>query len=514
MPGRYGAATRALRARLTLCAFAAVIAGATAPSIAFAQTVVIRDIGPGRAGRWLRSALAEPHVLIRADSAHPAQLRRDTTYNETVIVIGGPAEVASTVHGEVIVVGGDLFLHPGVNIASRAVAIGGGVYETSLGTVHGGIFAFREFTYRLTVLPDQTLALDYELTEVRDTRVVTLPGFFGVRIPSYDRTNGLSFPFGPTLSFDTARYELDLLGVYRSQLGTVDPEVEARGTIGRRLTLDARAGRYTETNERWIYSDIANSLHMIATGADARNYYRADRADARLSYVLETSTARFTLDAGALAERARSVRPDTGALGGPWSLLERNEPTGRLRPNPHILPGTITSALAGAAMEWADQGVTATLTADAELPFSTPDGSRFVQTTLDAFVGFPTFSTQTVEIESHAVITAGDTAPPQRYSYLGGAGTLPTFDLLQFGGDELFFAEGRYIIPIDHITIRYLGSPTLTLRYITGGAGVGKLPTLEQNVGARLALSFLRVDYLVDPASNRSNFSVGLSVFR
>ena len=494
--------------------FFALVAGTIAPRGVAAQEVVIRDLGPGRAGRWLRSALAEPHVLIRADSAHPAILKRDTTYDQTVIVIGGPAEVASTVHGEVIVVGGDLFLHPGVNIASRAMAIGGGVYETSLGQVHGGIFSYREFTYRVTVLPDGRLSLDYELTEVRDTRVVTLPGFFGVRLPSYDRSNGLSLPFGPTLAFDTARYELDLLGVYRSQLGVVDPQAEVRGTIGRRLTVRLRGGRYTETNERWIYSDIANSLHMIATGSDARNYYRADRADALVSWVLETSTARFTFGAGGLAERARSVRPDSGALGGPWSMFERNEPMGRLRPNPRILPGTITSGVAGAAMDWADQGVTARLTADLEVPFSTPNDSRFVQTTLDAFVGFPTFSTQTVEIESHAIITAGDTAPPQRYSYLGGAGTLPTFDLLQFGGDELFWAEGRYIIPVDRVRIRYLGSPTLTLRYITGGAGVGKLPSLEQNVGGRLALSFLRVDYLIDPASRRSDFSVGLSIFR
>lgn len=492
----------------------ALMAGAIAPHVVDAQQVVIQDMGPGRAGRWLRSALAAPHVLIRADSAHPAVLKRDTTYDETVIVIGGPAEVASTVHGEVIVVGGDLYLHPGVNIASRAMAIGGGVYETSLGQVHGGIFSYREFTYRVTVLPDGTLSLDYELTEVRDTRVVTLPGFFGVRLPSYDRSNGLSLPFGPALAFDTARYEVDLLGVYRSQLGVVDPQAEVRGTIGRRLTARLRGGRYTETNEEWIYSDIANSLHMLVTGTDARNYYRADRADALVSWVLESSTARFTLSAGGLAERARSVRPDTGARGGPWSMFKRNEEMGRLRPNPRILPGTITSAIAGGAMEWTDQGVTAKLTADAEFPFSTPNNARFVQTTLDAFVGFPTFSTQTVEIESHAIITAGDSAPPQRYSYLGGAGTLPTFDLLQFGGDELFWAEGRYIIPIDHFQIRYLGSPTVTLRYITGGAGVGKLPPLEQNVGARLALSFFRVDYLIDPASRRSDFAVGLSIFR
>jgi hypothetical protein len=54
----------------------------------------------------------------------------------------------------------------------------------------------------------------------------------------------------------------------------------------------------------------------------------------------------------------------------------------------------------------------------------------------------------------------------------------------------------------------------VTLRYMTGGADVGRFPTLEQNVGLRLAISLLRVDYIVDPASRRSTFSVGLSFFR
>lgn len=503
--------------RRRVVAFLVIIAGiatAVAPRIAAAQAVVIRDIGPGRAGRWLRSALAEPHVIIRSDSAHPVHLARDTTYEQNVIVVGGPAYVGSTVHGTVIVVGGDLFLHPGVNISSRAMAIGGGVYETTLGTVRGGTYSFREFTYRLDHLPDGAIALDYEPIEVRDTRVVTLPGFYGVRIPSYDRANGLSLPLGPTLSFDTARYELDLLAVYRSQLGAVDPEAQLRGTIGRRLTIQLNAGRFTETNDRWIFGDIPNALHMLFSGSDTRNYYRADRADASVSYLIETTTASFTVHAGALAERARSVRPDTGARGGPWTLLDRNNPLGRLRPNPRVLPGTITSALGGVGMQWANQGVTANFIGDVELPFSTPNSSRFFQTTLDGFVGFPTFRSQTVEIESHALVTAGDTAPPQRYSYLGGAGTLPTFELLRFGGDELFFAEGRYLIPIDRIRIRGLGSPTVTLRYITGAAGVGKLPPLEQNVGFRFALSFGRLDYVIDPASHKSELSFGLSLFR
>ena len=498
---------------LGLAALAASVSRLDAQASTSGPRVFIRDAGPGRAGRWLRDALAAPHVLLRSDSLHPAELPRDATFATTVIVLG-PARVASTVHGDVIVVGGDLFLRPGVKIDGRAIAIGGGVYWTSLGTVSGGRFPFPEFTYTSAILPDGTIALDYFALEKRDTRLVVLPGIYGVRLPSYDRTDGLSIPFGPTFRLDTARIEVDPQIVYRSQLGTIDPRVDVTATLGRRLTLEASAGRMTETNERWIYGDFTNSIGTIATGTDARNYYRANRAEARAAYRFEGSTTQLTIIGGGLGERASSIRPDTGARGGPWSFTGRHNVLRILRPNPRIHSGTIASALGGGRLDFADQMVKAQLTVETEVPFTTPDNERFVQTTIDGTVGFPTFKTQRVEIESHAVLTAGDTAPPQRFAYLGGAGTLPTFDLLEFGGDQLFFAEGRYIIPVDRIRIRYLGSPTFTLRYITGGAAIGSFPTLEQNVGARLAISLLRIDYLVDPASRKSKVGVGLSFFR
>lgn len=508
---RPAVATRVFAVVALLAAFSAI---ATRP--ASAQTIEISDLGPGRAGRWLRDDLRGAHVLLRSDSAKPIALRRDTMYTSSVVVLGGPATVASNVRGDVIVVGGDLFLHPGVEISGRAIAIGGGVYETSLGNVRGGIYTNRDFTYRVTTRPDGTISLEYEPIEVRDLRVVTLPGFYGVRIPSYDRSDGLSFPVGPTFSFDTARIEVDALATYRSQLGVVDPSVDIRASIGRRLTIDANAGRTTASNDRWIYSDMANSLTTLAVGNDVRNYYRADRAEGRLTYRFEGAVSALAVSLGARDERAWSVRPDSGARGGPWSFFGRRDPEREhmLRPNPRVLAGNIASALAGARLEWGDQGVTAALDAQLEAPWSVVGDRRFVQTTLDGAVGFPTFATQSVQIASHAVLTSGDTAPPQRFAYLGGAGTLPTFDLLQFGGDELFFVEGSYIIPVDRVRIRVLGSPTFTLRYMAGAAGVGRLPSIEQNVGVRLAISLLRVDFFVDPASRRTRASAGLSLFR
>ena len=265
-----------LRSLVVACGLG-LVASASCPYRLKAQVatsiprVFVRDAGPGRAGRWLREALEAPHLLLRSDSLHPAELPRDSTYATTVIVLG-PARVASTVHGDVIVVGGDLFLRPGVRIDGRAVAIGGGVYWTSLGTVGGGRFPFPEFTYAGTTLPNGSIALDYLALEKRDTRLVVLPGIYGLRIPSYDRTDGLSIPFGPTFRFDTARIEVDPLVVYRSQLGTIDPRLEVRATFGRRLTLEGSAERVTMTNEKWIYGDFSNSIGTLiaATGPRTR----------------------------------------------------------------------------------------------------------------------------------------------------------------------------------------------------------------------------------------------------
>ena len=54
------------------------------------------------------------------------------------------ATVASTVHGDVVVINGDLFLQPGAKIDGRAVAIGGGVYDSQQASVGGEKLSFRD----------------------------------------------------------------------------------------------------------------------------------------------------------------------------------------------------------------------------------------------------------------------------------------------------------------------------------------------------------------------------------
>ena len=495
-------------------ALLAVILVAAAARLPAQPVVRITDLGPGVAGRLLRDALLQPHVLyVAAGDTIPVRLRRDSVFERTVIVLGRSATVSATVRGDVIVVGGDLYLHPGAQIDGRAVAIGGGVYNSTLAIVRGGRQSYRDETFDVIRQAPGVYALDYRALNGPLPPPVSLPGLFGVRFPTYDRVDGLSIPWGPYGEFLDGRALVDLTATYRSNLGAIDPWLAGHLALGRRSALDASLGRTTLSNDAWIWSDLVNSLSTFGLGTDTRNYYRADRAQASVSRSWEWATGLVEPFIGGAVERGWSTGPQTPDAKRPWSLWGHDSMRRILRPNPPVVAGTIVSALVGSTLHWENQGVVADLSLSTEVAPRSPTDARFVQTTGDASVVFPTFGTQRLSVTSH-VVTTGGHAPPQRYAYLGGSGTLPTFRLLQFGGDELLFVDARYAIPLDRVVIRYVGAPTITLRYATGAAGVGRLPPLEQNVGAMLSVNLARVEYLIDPHTHRSNISFGLSVSR
>jgi hypothetical protein len=456
----------------------------------------------------LQEALSQPFELIVPDSV--AHLPRDSIINRTVLVLGGDATVASTVHGDVIVVDGDLFLHPGAMIDGRAVAIGGGVYPSSLARVAMGTESFRDVTFDVTRAPAGRFYLDWRVISPVVFETLTFPIVFGFRLPTYTRVDGLGLPWGPRIMLDTGRIIIDPLVTYRSDLGEIDPSLTTRLAIGRLTSLEVRAMRGTFTNDAWIRSDIGNLLGTLATGHDYRNYWRADRGEALIQRRWERASTMLAFEIGARAERAWSV-----AAGGPWSAFGRGDvEEGMLRPNPEVRHGRIISGLAGARFDWDRQDVTLSSALLTETALDAPDDARFTQSTLDARIAFPTVRTHTFSFEAHAVHTFGDRPPPQRFAYLGGSGTLPTFDILEFGGDQLLFLESGYSIPIERIRIPIAGSPVITLRHMIAMAGVDSLPPFEQNLGVRVRVGPIRADWTIEPVSRDTKISAGLAVVR
>ncbi|HET9683022.1 MAG TPA: hypothetical protein VFP15_02905, partial [Gemmatimonadaceae bacterium] len=239
------------------------------PVSAGAQQVVIREPGPAPTAAIIQRVLAAPHA-IRAGSERLV-LTRDSTFSTGLVVLGRPTYLAGRVNGDVVVVGADLFLRPGVDVAGRAAALGGTVANTTLGMVRGGTLSVRDETYDVT-REDGTYVLRYrDLRPEPDEPLVFLPGIQGLLPPKYDRVDGLSLPVGVGFSSPTGLARLQLDATYRSRLGIVDPGATLTITPSERLRLEARGARDTRTNDDWIYSDPVNSLTSFFGGVDTRN---------------------------------------------------------------------------------------------------------------------------------------------------------------------------------------------------------------------------------------------------
>lgn len=479
-----------------------------------AQIITLTNPGPRAASRELRGVLARPYrVIVGTDSV--LALPRDSTVTETIVIIGVPrVTVASTVQGSVVVVGGDLWLHPGVAITEHALVFGGGVYATMLGTVGGRTIAYRDFTYDVAEIPGG-YAFTYRLLAPDEFERIEFPGAYGVRVPAYDRVNGLSLPFGPRFWLDSTRYSVEPIVTYRTDLGAIDPELRATMVVSRISAVELTASRTTLTNDGWIRGSFINSLGALFTGTDVRNYRRSDRAEIRYRRDLERDDGVITPFIGAQTERSWSVGPRPGATSGPWSLFGRkDDEEGMRRPNPPVMRGRISSVVGGANAELQLQDVSVGARSAVEVALDSPDDSRFVQTTVDGRVRFPAIRNHRFQVELHSVLTFGDIAPPQRFSYLGGAGTLPTIPLLSMGGDQLLFVESVYTVPIERISVTFLGSPSVSVRHMIGSAGVDHLPGFVNNVGLRLAWSLLKADFVLDPETRDTDFSIGLSFAR
>ena len=502
-----------MRFRRAIRALASVVLLAAART-AHGQIITLADPGPRAASRELRQVLSRPYqVIVGTDSV--LALPRDTMITGTIVIIGVPrVTVASTVQGSVVVIGGDLWLHPGVAIAEHALVFGGGVYATMLGTVGGRTVAYRDFTYDVTRTADG-YSLTYRALSVEEYAPIELPGAYGVRIPAYDRVNGLSLPFGPRFNFEAGRYTIDPIITWRTDLGAIDPEVRATMILSRVSAVELNAGRTTLTNDGWIRGSFINSMTSLFAGTDVRNYRRADRAEVRYRRDVEREAGVITPSIGVQTERAWSVAPGIGATSGPWSVLKRTDlEEGMRRPNPPVARGRISSVIGGADASLQLQDVTVGIRSAMEAVLDAPADARFVQTTVNGRVGFPAIRNHRFQVEVHSIITIGDIAPPQRFSYLGGSGTLPTMRLLSMGGDELLFAESMYTIPVERVSVKFLGSPSVSVRHMIGSAGVDHLPGFVNNIGLRLAWSLFKADFTLDPETSDTDFSIGLSFAR
>ena len=356
---------------------------------------------------------------------------------------------------------------------------------------------------------------------VYDNQPVSLAFGIGLRIPSYNRVDGLALPWGPDVKLAGGRFTLAPTVTYRSHIGKFDPSISGMIAVSGADTIRFFGGRSTFSNDTWIRSDIMNSLTAIGVGTDTRNYFRADRGEVEIFHTFTRPMMRITPSLGALHEFAWSTGDPLPHSSAPWAFFGRTDDLKMRRINPAIVRGHTTSALAGLRLDYDDNVTKARFSARLENAFDAPESltldGDFVQATLDARADFPTFGLQSFVFKGHSVFTGGD-APPQRYAYLGGSSTLSTVDLLALGGDRLLFVEGEYLYPLARPVLQFVGAPVINLRYAAGAAGVGELDEFIHNVSAGVSLKVVKVEYHYDPSfkdrpyRDKSALSLSLSM--
>lgn len=347
---------------------------------------------------------------------------------------------------------------------------------------------------------------------IYDDSPISLPLGIGFRLPAYTRVDGLVLPWGPRLELGDGKLEANAIVAYRSHLGTLDPRFDVSLRARSNLWLEVEGERGTFSNDKWIRGDLVNSAASFFTGSDARNYFRADRYTARARLEIARGAMFFEPAVGLLTERARSLGSPVPPRSHPWSVFGRTSEQGMRRPNPAIEKGRITSALAVLGFNYAREKLSFDGSSLLETAVEAPRGASFSQISTTLRGRFPALANHEFAFRARGLTTLGDTAPPQRHGYLGGAGTLNTLDLLEIGGDRLLFVEGIYSVPIGRVELPFVGSPVVGLRYAAGSAGIGRLPNFIQNVGVRVGVKFATLEYTYDPARRESAFSAGVSL--
>lgn len=481
------------------------------PAGAAGQRLVIEARSRQPAVRALQEIVArDDYRVIDRDTVFPTTFRHEGD----LVVVGAVVRLEGAVTGSVGVVGGSFFLRPGARVGGVAAAVAGSIGMSSLATI--GDTLSLPLEYDVTV----TRAGEEFRVAVRNPArppMLALAGAFGVLLPSYDRVNGATVRVGVGGSFgaDSLRPRYQVVGSYYSARGTVGARGRFLLPFGGGAHLSVAGGREVVTRDAWIRDDFSNSVSALIVRSDVRNYYESDYGAVFIRQlppvVLDPGQGYFVPRLGVIASRDRSL-----AARDPWTLFG-DEPW---RPNPEVFEGTLTSAVAGFTTGGRGRTSDFQLDADVEWAFPSPIGfdwgeQEFVQAIVDGRWSMLAMWGHTLAVRAHAMQTFGpDPAPPQRWSHVGGPGTLPTLPQASLRGDNLVFVESTYAVPLRFLTLPVVGIPSLAARHAVGSAWVTNTdaPRWEQNLGLGVRFNVAEFFLYADPAraDHDPHFSFGV----
>lgn len=421
-------------------------------------------------------------------------LSRDTvlapadTVAGNVLVLDATVRSSGHVQGDVFVVGGDLFLRPQATVDGGVTAMAGGLYTSGEARVEGSV------THRpnllLRVVPREG---GWEIFHVREEpSPLELHGLSGFHAPAYRRVDGWTFGWGARVRATGVAGQPSLDGALRVHTrgsrileGSLSAAVHPTG--GTRVTLTGE--RRTRTRDGWIRGELANTASYLLGLGDLRNYYRAERAELRV-----TSTARQGWAPFLSVQWEEASRMTARPLG----VLFADD--AEVRPNPPVDEGRIVSLGAGLAHRRRSASSRFMGRLGVEAADSTVAGD-FSFLLAEARLAWRQRLSRghRLELRGLARWDATGELPRQRWSALGGGGSLPALGTLTLRGPRLAFLSATWLVPVEPLRLPVLGTPWIFVRNAAGTAwSAGEAFGLEDNVMAGVRFLFLEAGLAAD----------------
>ena len=445
--------------RLVLAGQLAAASAAGLPGAASGQEVRMAEAPRSEAQAGLAAFLeAGGFTLWTRDTV----LARGDTVPGAVLLLEGTARLAGRIEGDLYVVDGDLFLRSGASIAGDVVVLAGGFYDSELADVTGTV------TYR----PNEPLRVrpargGFEIiSEVEPEPPFELDGRYGLHAPTYDRVNGLSIPVGARTRFSAVpgRPELAVGMTWIPARDDVDVRLHNAWRLGERVRLGPYVKRAVVSNEAWIRSTWYNSLAHFVAGDDVRSHYDSRESGLELEWAGTEppeweEAPRWRVVAAVGREEAEALLPRQ------VTILFGEQAPGPVPSvpdyDPHLQIDEGSLWFGRVGFEWGSQtrnrrtalgfGIEAGLADEIGHPFDGLDGVG----SFDFLLVEGRVSTRRVTAVGHAVegfalgrLDVSGRLPMQRYSTIGGIGTLPTMPLRGLRAPRLLYAEVAYAIPL------------------------------------------------------------------
>lgn len=411
----------------------------------------------------------------------------DARIEGDLLILEADVRLSGTVTGDVVAVGGDLFLRPGARIEGSVLVLGGGFYSSQRAEIAGELVYRPNDVYAVVRTPG-----GIRIRPVRDVpETLTLHGLSGIRFPTYQRVDEWTLGVGATVRHVGWGWQPSLEGRLRlkTERGDLEGTLRQAWYPSSGLIFGVEAERVTRTNESWIRGDIANTLSYFFAGDDFRNYYEADRVAV---FLRGSRTAIWSPIVELQWEDARSLEASD------QFVLFASDEAGA---NPAIDEGEVVSARLGMGLRRATSSTS--LQAHALLEGAEADVAgdfSYLLGELQAAWAGPAASGHSVEA---FLLVRGDLSgalPRQRWSAVGGLASIPTLPTLAERGARLAYGEVTYLVPVERFRFGLLGPPRLLLRAASGAAwNPGEAASFETNLIAGVRLFLFEVAVAVDP---------------